>query len=1174
MKKLFFTLLAVMCIIYTSAYAASDADVHYTFDETSAQVTENGTVTYKDGMIGKAAYFSGDGYASLESGIMSAMTDFTISAWVNPDSVATWARVFDFGTGTSKYMFLTLTNGSQTVFAITTNGSGSEQKITAPVAFKAGTWTHIAVTKSGNTAIMYADGVEVGRNDAMTLSPSSLGVTDKNYIAKSQYSSDPYYSGGIDDFRIYSRAITAAEISAMAGEVNSGIKSVAETKISVRANDTVQLPEYVEAEFEDGTKREVKVIWDSFDAELVKKDGSFTVSGTINGSDVTASAEITVTSQSVISGLTSVAEIYQDSGKAYASYTINNESDEKSAIIFIAAYDGGTLAGVGMEKTDNLESGTYTVSVDMPDSEDVLVKTYLWNKSMKPLAKPAEKNFGSPYGSSFEVSEVTLTDGIFKTSQDTGKAYLLSLDVDRLLAPVAYSAGASTDTSKYYGGWEAYKYRTYSGTGISGHSLGHWMSAAATMYAATGDTAVKEKLDYAVDKLEEYQEIDGTGYIGGVQKSGLVNALNGTLKVSAFDLNGYWVPWYSFHKIYQGLIDAYELTGNEKALSVVCGFADWAIDVTKDMSDEKFNEMLNCEYGGMNEVMAELYDITGEKKYLDVAVRFSQPSILDPLSQSVDELEGKHANTQIPKVIGAAAVYEEDTDKTNYRDAAEFFYDTVVNHRSYVIGGNSNYEHFGNISDEILGTQTCETCNTYNMMKLTEHLYAWNHDAAYMDYYEKALFNHILASQDPDTGMKTYFMATKQGHFKVYSTPENSFWCCVGSGMENPGRYTRNIYYKDGNEFYVNQFISSTVDWREKGLKISQTTSYPYEDTTVIKIESGSADAAVKIRIPSWIDSAATIKINDEDAISVSETGYYTVERVWNEGDTITVTLPMGLHTYTARDDDNKVAFMYGPVVLAGALGTESFPTTDLVSDHTSLDSQTAITVPDIVVADKNPEAFITQEDKDTLIFKMTFKATADAAETQEITLIPYFDLHHQRYSLYWMLYGEDEAVEKDEFTIALDAATIDTVRPNEQQPEVDHNIQKNNSFSDYFSTVSRGWRDARGADGYFSYDMKVDNTAEKNYVMALYWGSDAPFSADGVSYTRDFEILVDDNVIGEQTLNNNAAGKLIYVYYEIPSELTEGKEKVTVKFKPKGANNAAGGVFEVRTTTKEVQPE
>lgn len=1175
MKKIFFTLLMLSCMIFT-VHAADDAVKHYTLDETVSEITETGAVAYKDGIVGNSAYFSSEAYASLPSGIMSDMTDFTISAWVNPDSVATWARVFDFGTGTSKYMFLTLTNGTQTVFAITNSNDTGEQKITAPVTFKAGTWTHIAITKTGNTGIMYADGVEVGRNDSMTLSPADLGETDKNYLAKSQYSADPYYSGCIDDFRIYSRALSAEEISAIAGEVNSGIKSVAETKINITANSALTLPEYVEAEFEDGTKREVKIIWDSFDETLLNKDGTFTVSGSVNGSDITAKATVTVTSQSITEGLTSVGEIYKDGDKVYADYTINNESQVSEAVMYIAVYDSGKLTAVGINKQDNFISGKYTVSADLPDSEDIMVKSFLWDTKLQPLAETLEKNFGNPYGSSFEVNEVTLTDGIFKTSQETGEDFILSLDVDRLLAPVAYSTGASTDTSQYYGGWEAYKYRTYSGTGISGHSLGHWMSAVSTMYAATGDEELKTKLDYAVDKLAEYQATDGTGYIGGVQKSGLVNALQGDFTVSAFDLNGYWVPWYSFHKIYQGLVDAYELTGNEKALTVVCGFADWAIDVTKDMSDESFNKMLECEYGGMNEVMAELYDITGEKKYLDLAVRFSQSSIIAPLSNGIDELEGKHANTQIPKILGAAAIYDADEDKTDYREAAEFFYDTVVNHRSYVIGGNSNYEHFGSIADEILGTETCETCNTYNMLKLTEYLYEWDHKAEYMDYYEKALFNHILASQDPDSGEKTYFMATKPGHFKVYSDAlnGNSFWCCVGTGMENPGRYTRNIYYKDGNEFYVNQFISSAVEWDEKGIEISQTTNYPYEDTTVIRIESGSANAAVKIRIPSWIDSAAVITVNDEEPISVSETGYYTIERVWSEGDTITVKFPMGLRIYTARDDDNKVSFMYGPIVLAGELGTENFPATDRVNDHTSLDNAASITVPDIIVSDKNPETFITPVDLSSLTFKMTFKSSAADEETQEITLIPYFDLHHERYSLYWMLYGEDEAIEKDEFTLALEAATIDTVRPNEQQPEVDHNLQSSNSTSDYFSTASRGWRDARGADGYFSYDMKVDSTAEKNYVVALYWGSDGPFSADGVNYTREFEILVDDTVIGEQTLNNNSAGNLIYEFYEIPAELIAGKEKVTVKFQPKGANNAAGGVFEVRITTAQIQSE
>ena len=1164
MKKLLFSLLLVLSMAITAF--AVEPTKHYTLDETSSEVTESGTVTYKDGIIGKAAYLSNDAYMTLPSGVVSSLTDFTISAWVKPDSILTWSRVFDFGADTTKNMFLTLSNGSQTVFALTTGGSGSEQKITADIPFKADTWTHIAVTKTGNTAIMYADGVEIGRNASMTLSPSSMGTTANNYIGKSQYA-DPYFVGSIDDFRIYASGLSADEIKAVAGEVNNAITSIDETTRDITANSDLELPEYVNAQFSDGTNRDVKINWEEVSDELLTKDGTFTVKGTVNGSQVKAVATVNVTSQSLVKDLTVTSSMYKNGGKVYADYIINNESDEKSAIMYIAVYDSGKLVGVGVETTDDFKTGEYTVSVDLPDSEDIIVKTYLWNKKMEPLAESTQRDYGNPYGSSFEVSEVTLLDGTFKTSQDTGKEFLLSLDVDILLAPVAYHAGAITDKTKFYGGWEAYNYRGYAGKGISGHSLGHWMSAASTMYAVTGDDALKAKLDYAVDKLDEYQKLDGTGFIGGFEKTGFEAALNGTLKISAFDLNGYWVPWYSIHKIYQGLIDAYELTGNEKALEVVKGFADWAINVTSNLTYDEFNNMLNCEYGGMNEVMSELYTITGEKKYYDLAIRFSQKAILDPLADGRDELQGKHANTQIPKVIGAAAIYTEDSTHEDYREAAEFFYDTVVNHRSYCIGGNSNYEHFGTMTEEVLGTQTCETCNTYNMMKLTEQLYSWEHKAEYMDYYEKALFNHILASQDPDSGMKTYFMATKQGHFKVYSTKEDSFWCCVGSGMENPGRYTRNIYYKDGNDFYVNQFISSTVDWKEKGLTVSQATNYPYEETTVIKIEEGTAKADMKIRIPAWINGSATIKVNDEEAISVTETGYYTIERTWTKGDTVTVTLPMGLHIYTARDDDNKVSFMYGPVVLAGALGTENFPTTDIVSDHTSLDNQTTIAVPDIVVDDKNPETFITATDLSKLEFEMV-------SGENTIKLIPYFDLHHERYSLYWMLYGTDEEIEKDEFTLALDAVTVDTVRPNEQQPEVDHAMATNNSFSGYFDTVARGWRDARGADGYFSYEMEVDTTAEKNYVMALYWGGDGPFSVDGVSYTREFNILVDGTVVGTQTLNNNSAGNLIYAYYEIPTELLAGKEKVTVKFQPTGANKAAGGVFEARITTGEVQPE
>lgn len=1160
MKKKISAIAAALCVFGAVGFAQSPT-VHYPLDETVADTTVNGNVSYKDGLFDKAAYFTNDSYISLPDGIVSSLSDFTISAWVNPDAISSWMRVFDFGTGTQKYMFLTLENGSgNAVYAITTNNSGSEQKISVTSPFKAGVWTHIAITQSGKTAIMYANGTEIGRNENMSLNPLSLGSTNQNYLAKSQYS-DPYFNGCIDDFRIYDTALSAEEIAELAGEANSGIVSVEDVNIEITAFDTPNLPTYITATFDDGTTRKVDVVWDDYDTELNNTYGTFTVNGKINGSDIVVCATITVTSDSVINSLTAVTSIRCTNGTATAKYQINNNSETRKAYAYMAAYANKKLCGVSIEKIDNMTDGEYSVSLDVPTEEEVIVKTYLWDEDLKPLTSAKEKSVSNPYGSSFEVNEVTLTDGIFKTSQELGKDVLLSLDVDRLLAPIAYSTGASTTTSNFYGGWEKYNYRGYGAKGITGHSVGHWLSAAATMYSATGDTALKEKLDYAVSKMAEYQDICGTGFVGGWKPEDFEKVMkSGNLKVASFDLNGYWVPWYSIHKIYQGLIDAYTLTGNEQALEVVCKFADWAKNVTDNLTDEQFASMLGCEYGGMNEAMCELYSITGNEDYFNLALRFCESNILDPLSEGTDNLQGKHANTQIPKVIGAATIYEEDESYDNYRNAAEFFYETVVNNRSYCIGGNSNHEQFGTVTEEVLGTQTCETCNTYNMMRLTEHLYAWDHKAEYMDYYEKALFNHILASQDPDSGMKTYFMSTTPGHFKVYSTLENSFWCCVGSGMENPGRYTRNIYYKDGKEFYVNQFISSTVDWDEKGLTISQSTNYPYEDTTVITIDKGSAEASIKVRIPSWIADAATIKINDETPISVSETGYYAISRVWNEGDTITVKLPMGLHTYTARDSVNKVSFMYGPIVLAGALGTENFPSSDIQGDHTALDNHTKISVDDLIVEDKDPNTFISASDLSKLEFTMTVGENS-------YTLIPYFDLHHQRYTLYWYLYGENDEIVTDEFTEALDSVTLDTVRTGEQQPEVDHAMLNASSNSDYFDTAARSWRDARGEGGFFSYEMDIDGTAT-NYVAALYWGSDGPFSANGVSYTRDFEIVVDGTVIAEQTLNNNNSGNLFYEFYEIPSELTEEKTSVTVRFQTKGAASAAGGVFEVRTTS------
>ncbi len=386
------------------------------------------------------------------------------------------------------------------------------------------------------------------------------------------------------------------------------------------------------------------------------------------------------------------------------------------------------------------------------------------------------------------------------------------------------------------------------------------------------------KLNYTVSELASLQQTTG-GYIGGVSPVPFEQAFGGTLNVGGFSLNGAWVPWYSVHKIYQGLIDAYEIAGNAQALEVVTKFADWAVAGTSRLSDSQMQKMLDCEHGGMNEVFAELYAISGKEEYLTAAKRFTHDSILTPLAEERDELTGKHANTQIPKIIGAAAIYGQDSSRTDYKTASEYFWETVVNGRSFVIGGNSVAEHFEALGAETLHKKTCESCNTYNMIRLSEHLFSWEHDGKYMDYVENALYNDILGAQDPENGNKMYFTSLLQGHFRVYGTPEDSWWCCTGSGMENPGRYHKCIYYKDLDNLFVNLYIPSEVKWNETGLTLRLDTDFPYSDKATVSVTDGTSNAKLSFRSPSWLNGAMSIEVNGEAVEAAPENGYITVER-------------------------------------------------------------------------------------------------------------------------------------------------------------------------------------------------------------------------------------------------------------------------------------------------------
>ncbi|MFZ0472866.1 MAG: glycoside hydrolase family 127 protein, partial [Bacteroidales bacterium] len=541
----------------------------------------------------------------------------------------------------------------------------------------------------------------------------------------------------------------------------------------------------------------------------------------------------------------------------------------------------------------------------------------------------------------FALNDVRLLDGPFKHATDLNVGVLLKYEPDRLLSKFRSEAGLEPKAEPY-GGWE--------GETLAGHSLGHYLSALSMMYLATGDTRFLERVNYIVTELKECQDAGVSGYIGacpGAWKIFEEEVSKGVIRSRSFDLNGLWAPFYTQHKILAGLRDAYRLCNNTTALEVSQRFADWIYTVVDDLTPEQIEDMLHCEYGGMLEVLTDLYADTGKDKYLNMSRIFQDKFILEPLSRGEDILPGKHGNTNIPKLIGLARRYELTGDTLD-RKTAEFFWNTVVKHHTYVTGGHGNKEYFGD-ADKLrnrLGDETTETCNVYNMLKLTDHLFEWTASAKTADFYERALFNHILASQNPEDGRVTYNLSLAMGGFKSFQDPE-WFTCCIGTGMENHAKYGGSIYFHNDRELYVSQFIASELNWKEKGLKVTQKTNYPDEQGTALEI---ATDAPVKltinIRYPSWAVNGIEIAVNGRKEQLKNDPGsFIPLNRKWKNGDHIEVKIPFELRLESMPDDSLRVAVFYGPVVLAGELGP--------VEDPSALDP---MYVPVLMTTDRNPE--------------------------------------------------------------------------------------------------------------------------------------------------------------------------------------------------------------------------
>ena len=689
----------------------------------------------------------------------------------------------------------------------------------------------------------------------------------------------------------------------------------------------------------------------------------------------------------------------------------------------------------------------------------------------------------------FPLQDVKLLNSPFLQAQQTDLHYILSMNPDRLLAPFLREAGLTSKVPSYTN-WE--------NTGLDGHIGGHYLSALSMMYAATGDTAVYNRLNYMLNELHRAQQAVGTGFIGGTPNSLQLwkDIKAGNIRAGGFDLNGKWVPLYNIHKTYAGLRDAYLYAGSDLARQMLVDFTDWMIDITSDLSDEQIQDMLRSEHGGLNETFADVAEITGDKKYLELARRFSHKFILDPLIKEEDKLTGMHANTQIPKVIGYKRIAELSQDDKNWNHAAEwdhaarFFWNTVVNHRSVCIGGNSVREHFhpsDNFTSMLNDVQGPETCNTYNMLRLTKMLYQDSPETNFADYYERALYNHILASQEPEKGGFVYFTPMRPGHYRVYSQPETSMWCCVGSGLENHTKYGEFIYAHQKDTLYVNLFIPSQLTWKEKGVTLTQETRFPDDGKVTLRIDKAPKKGiTLKIRQPQWTGHSKeyNVKINGKNEASIVEenSNYLTLHRKWKKGDVITFNLPMKVSLEQIPDKKDYYAFLYGPIVLAASTGTghlDGLYADDSRGGHIAHGKQ--IPLQEVPMLIGNPESIrnsLHKKDGNQLIF--TFDGNVYPAQNKTLELIPFFRLHNARYAIYFRQANEEQfkIIQKEMATAERKATelanqTVDLIFPGEQQPESDHGIQYEQA-----ETGTNKDRHFRRAKGWFSYNLKVKEEA------------------------------------------------------------------------------------------------
>jgi uncharacterized protein len=757
------------------------------------------------------------------------------------------------------------------------------------------------------------------------------------------------------------------------------------------------------------------------------------------------------------------------------------------------------------------------------------------------------------------LNAVRLLDGPFADGIKANQKYLLALEPDRLLAPFFREAGIEAK-ARPYGNWES--------SGLDGHTAGHYLSGLATMIAAGADTPegeLKRRLEYMVSELGRCQQAAGDGYIGGVPGSREMWSAIATGRVEV--INRKWVPWYNLHKTYAGLRDAYWLTGNVQAREILVRYGDWCEKLTSGLSDAQMQRMLGQEHGGMNEVLADIYAITGDQKYLRLAQRFNHKAVLDPLMRREDRLTGLHANTQIPKVVGLARIAALTGDQTA-AGGARYFLENVTSTRSVAFGGNSVAEHFNNPKDfsgMLEHREGPETCNTYNMLQLTKQLFTISPEAAYADYYERALYNHILASINVERPGIVYFTPIRPQHYRVYSQPDKGFWCCVGTGIENPGRYGEFIYAQATNGIYVNLFIASEITVTNLGLTLRQETIFPDEARTKLTLKlKQPAEFTLHVRHPSWVAAGAfSIKVNGQSVTAASApSSYAQLRRQWRDGDRVEVELPMQTTVERLPDGSDWVAFLRGPIVLASPAGTNNLR--GLYADDSRMGH---VAHGPVVPMDQVPVLLASAGDvsqyvkPDPAAGPLHFRLTdvVEPSVSDGLPLIPFFRLHNARYQMYWQLTSKEQIAARKEQLVAAERAkavreanTLDRVAPGEQQPEVEHDYLGQNSDSG----LRDGQRWRRGE--WFQYSLSP--RGEKSVELSVtYWGGDAG---------RAYDILINGELLATETLAGAKPNEFIEKRYPLPAKFLDGNVagRVVVRFSAKSAPpTRAAGVYDVR---------